>query len=131
MQSTIRDESSRVLRAQISAINNALADKVWQQNYRIRCKNPTTLTFGHGRLKPRSIESFYSKPDQKPFPKRNLSGGSGGYRTLFKETWNHLIRPVNINNFEGEKNEMKSCSVDSALGQKCMQSRNRRVKDPP
>jgi len=114
MQSTIRDESSRVLGAQISAINNALADKVWQQNYRIRFKNPTTLTFGDGRLKPRSIKSFHSEPDQRSFLKRNLPVGSGGYIALFKETWNCPIRPVSINTFEGETNGMKSCNVDSA-----------------
>ena len=131
MQSTIRDESSRAHGAQISAINNALADKVGPQNYRTRFKNPTTLTFGDGRLKHRCIESFHSEPDQRSFLKRNLPGGSGGYRALFKEIWNRPIRPVSINTFEGEKNEMKSCNVDSALGQKCTQSRNRRVKDPP
>jgi len=67
MQSTIRDESSRAHGAQISAINNALANKVGPQNYRIRFKNPTTLTFGDGLLKTRASNLFIASRTKDHF----------------------------------------------------------------
>ena len=51
MQSTITDESSRQAGSQISAINEALAEKVGPQKYRIWFKNSTRLTLTEGYLK--------------------------------------------------------------------------------
>jgi len=51
MQSTITDEDSRRAGAQISAINEALAEKVGPQKFRIWFKNSTKLTLTDGYLK--------------------------------------------------------------------------------
>ncbi|MHC4708478.1 MAG: DnaA ATPase domain-containing protein [Planctomycetota bacterium] len=51
MQSTITDESSRAAESQISAINEALAEKVGPQKFRIWFKNSTRLTLSDGYLK--------------------------------------------------------------------------------
>jgi len=51
MQSTITDESSRTAATQISAINEALAEKVGQKKFRIWFKNSTKMTLAGGYLK--------------------------------------------------------------------------------
>ncbi len=51
MQSTITDESSRQVASQISAINQALAEKVGPEKYRIWFKNSTKMTLTGGYLK--------------------------------------------------------------------------------
>ncbi|HUU18353.1 MAG TPA: chromosomal replication initiator protein DnaA [Sedimentisphaerales bacterium] len=51
MQSTITDESSRTAASQISAINEALAEKVGPQKFRIWFKNSTNMTLADGYLK--------------------------------------------------------------------------------
>jgi len=51
MQSTITDESSRTAASQISAINEALAEKVGQKKFRIWFKNSTNMTLADGYLK--------------------------------------------------------------------------------
>ncbi|MFZ2146883.1 MAG: chromosomal replication initiator protein DnaA [Sedimentisphaerales bacterium] len=51
MQSTITDESSRTAASQISAINEALAEKVGLQKFRIWFKNSTNMTLAGGYLK--------------------------------------------------------------------------------
>ncbi len=51
MQGTIMDEQARSAGAQISAINEALAEKVGPQKFRIWFKNSTRLTFAGGYLK--------------------------------------------------------------------------------
>ncbi len=51
MQSTITDESSRTAANQISAINEALAEKVGQKKFRIWFKNSTKMTLAGGYLK--------------------------------------------------------------------------------
>ncbi len=51
MQGTITDEGSRQAGSQISAINEALAEKVGPQKYRIWFKNSTRLTLAEGYLK--------------------------------------------------------------------------------
>ncbi len=51
MQSTITDESSRTAASQISAINEALAEKVGSKKFRIWFKNSTNMTLADGYLK--------------------------------------------------------------------------------
>ncbi len=51
MQSTITDESSRTAASQISAINEALAEKVGPKKFRIWFKNSTNMTLADGYLK--------------------------------------------------------------------------------
>ena len=51
MQGTITDEGCRTTGAQIDAINEALAEKVGPQKYRIWFKNSTRLTLTNGYLK--------------------------------------------------------------------------------
>jgi chromosomal replication initiator protein len=51
MQSTITDESSRTAANQISAINEALSEKVGQKKFRIWFKNSTKMTLAGGYLK--------------------------------------------------------------------------------
>jgi len=51
MQSTITDESSRTTASQISAINEALAEKVGPKKFRIWFKNSTNMTLADGYLK--------------------------------------------------------------------------------
>ncbi|MHC4424974.1 MAG: chromosomal replication initiator protein DnaA [Planctomycetota bacterium] len=51
MQGTITDESSRATDSQIRGINEALAEKVGQQKFRIWFKNSTEMTLAGGYLK--------------------------------------------------------------------------------
>jgi len=51
MQGTITDEQARSAETQISAINEALAEKVGPQKYRIWFKNSTKMTLAGGYLK--------------------------------------------------------------------------------
>ncbi|MFB0552346.1 MAG: chromosomal replication initiator protein DnaA [Phycisphaerae bacterium] len=51
MQNTITDESSHTQASQISAINEALAEKVGPQKFRIWFKNSTNMTLADGYLK--------------------------------------------------------------------------------
>jgi chromosomal replication initiator protein len=51
MQSTITDESSHTAASQISAINEALAEKVGPKKFRIWFKNSTNMTLADGYLK--------------------------------------------------------------------------------
>ena len=51
MQGTITDEQARSAGTQINAINEALAEKVGQQKYRIWFKNSTKMTLTGGYLK--------------------------------------------------------------------------------
>jgi len=51
MQGTITDEQARSAGTQINAINDALAEKVGAQKYRIWFKNSTKMTLSAGYLK--------------------------------------------------------------------------------
>jgi len=113
MQDTIRDECSRARGAQISAIGEALAEKAGPPKYRMWFKHPTALAFADGLLKVGASNLFISSWIKDHLLKRNLFTGSSGHRALLKETRNRPIRPININTFEGEGNEMRKCNVGS------------------
>jgi chromosomal replication initiator protein len=51
MQGTVTDENARTTECEISAINDALAERVGPQKYRIWFKNSTRLTLSDGYLK--------------------------------------------------------------------------------
>jgi chromosomal replication initiator protein len=58
MQSTITDGSLGATEAQVGAINEALAEKIGQQKFRIWFKNSTALAFSDGYLKVSVPNSF-------------------------------------------------------------------------
>ena len=51
MQGTITDEGSRIAGSQVSAVNEALAERIGPQKHRIWFKNSTRLTLANGYLK--------------------------------------------------------------------------------
>ncbi len=69
MQSTITDGSLGATEAQVGAINEALAEKIGQQKFRIWFKNSTSLTLCDGYLKVSVPNSFIASWIENHFSK--------------------------------------------------------------